>query len=104
MAQDAVLQILFTAVSIDDMALFILREGVNGQIAALQIVFEGNVRIGMADKTGIADAGFAFGTRQSILLAALRMQEHRKIAAYLLVTRVEHCLGGWRPPPPSLYL
>ena len=47
-----------------------------------------------ASKTGVTGTGFPFGTCQRILFMRLRMQKHRKIAAYLLVARVEHLL--WR--------
>ncbi len=100
MAQNAVSQIRLAAIGINDMAVFILGEGVNGQIAALQILFKGDVRGGMTGEASITDAGFALGTRQRVLLAALRMQEDRKIAAYLLVARIKHLLrcGAYHHP------
>lgn len=88
MAQQALTEIVLSAVGVDNCAVGILGEGVDRQVAAQQIGFEGDVRGGIAGKTGIARAGFALGAGQSILFPALRMEEHGKIAAYLLIARV----------------
>ena len=76
------------------MAVFVLCQGVNGEIAAQQILLQRHIRRGVAGETRIAGAGFPFGTRQSVLFAAFRMKKHGKIAAYLLVARVEHLFRG----------
>ncbi|GJK63605.1 hypothetical protein NUBL17187_07940 [Klebsiella michiganensis] len=55
-------------------------------------MLKGDVSGGIAGKAGVAGAGLALGARQRILFAALRMQEHGKITAYLLVARVEKLL------------
>ena len=104
MAQQAQAKIVLPAVGVDDRAIGILGEGVDRQVAAQQIGFEGHVRGGIAGKTGIARAGFAFGACQGILLPALRMEEHGKVAAYLLVARVKHLLrGGAHHHPVSVF-
>ena len=94
MAQQTILQIAQTVVRVDNLAVIILSQRINGQIATLKIIFQRDIRCGIASKTGVTGTGFPFGTCQRILFMRLRMQKHRKIAAYLLVARVEHLL--WR--------
>ena len=94
MAQQTILQIAQTVVRVDNLAVIVLGQRINGQIATLKIIFQRDIRCGIAGKTGVTGAGFPFGTCQRILFMRLRMQKHRKIAAYLLVASVEHLL--WR--------
>lgn len=61
MAQQALTEIVLSAVGVDNCAVGITGEGVDRQVAAQQIGFEGDVRGGIAGKTGIARAGFALG-------------------------------------------
>ena len=94
MAQQTILQIAQTVVRVDNLAVIVLGQRINGQIAPLKIIFQRDIRCGIAGKTGVTGTGFPFGTCQRILFMRLRMQKNRKIAAYLLVARVEHLL--WR--------
>ena len=104
MAQQALTEIVLSAVGVDNCAVGILGEGVDRQVTAQQIRFEGDVRGGIAGKTGIACAGFALGAGQGILFPALRMKEHGKVAAYLLIARVKHLLrGGAHHHPVSVF-
>ncbi len=94
MAQKTVAQVILPAVGVDDMAVFVLGEGVNGEIAAQQILLQRYIRRGVAGESRIAGTGFPLGTRQGVLFPAFRVQKHGKIATYLLVARVEHLFRG----------
>ena len=88
--QQSITQIVLTAIRVNDLAVFVLRQRVDGEIATQEILLQRDVRCGIAGEAGITRTGFPFGTRQGVLLTALRMQKHGKIAAYLLVARVKH--------------
>ncbi|MNE21732.1 hypothetical protein D3C80_1149030 [compost metagenome] len=90
MTQKAVLQIAFTVEHIDDMTVIILRQRVDGEIAAQQILLKRDVRRGVACETGITQTGFAFRARQGVFFARFWVKKHGEIAAYLLIARVKH--------------
>ncbi|MNP07192.1 hypothetical protein D3C76_992090 [compost metagenome] len=87
------MQIGLAAVGIDDSTVVVLCQRVDGQIAAQQILLKRDVWRGVAGKTGITETGFALRACQGVLFAAFRVKKHGKIAAYLLVARVEHLFG-----------
>ena len=93
MAEHSIAQILRAAEGIDQCAGRGLGHGVDGQIAALQVLLKGHVRRGMQDKTVIARSGLALGARQRIFLVALRMEEHRKIPTHLFEAAPAHVFG-----------
>ncbi len=94
MAQGAALEIRKAIIGIDNLAVRVLGQGVNGEVAAKQILLQGDVGRGIAGEAGIAKARFPFGARQGVLLPAFWVEEHREIAANLLVARVQHLLRG----------
>jgi hypothetical protein len=84
-AQHAPLQIRRAAERVDQRAVRVFRHRVDGQVAAAQVVLERHLRRRVERERVIAAAGLAFGPRQCVLLAGLRMQEYRKILADRLV-------------------
>jgi hypothetical protein len=52
--QQTVAQIVLAAVGVNNLAVLVLRQRVDGQIAAQQIVLQRDVRRGIAGKAGIA--------------------------------------------------
>ncbi len=92
MTQYAIAQIARAVERIDQRAVLVFGDGVDGQIAAAQIVFERHARFGVEGETVIAAPGFAFGARQRIFLARLRMQEHREILAHRFEVQREELL------------
>jgi len=70
--QRATGKIALAVAGIDQAAIFRLRDGVNGQIAPLQILLQRDVGREVRDKAGVAAALFALGARQRILFTAVR--------------------------------
>ena len=75
---------------IDELSVVILGDGIDGEVAALQVVFQCHRLIGVDHEAVIAASGFAFSAGECVFLAALRMQEDGKIAADLLEACGEH--------------
>ena len=92
MAQDAGCQILLSAKRIDDCAVWILSHGINGQVAAHQVLFQRNVFIGMKAKSGITFGGFALGTGKGVFFVAVWMEKDGKILANRLIALSQHGL------------
>ena len=80
-AQYLRLQVALAAVGVDDPAVLGPGHGVDCQVPADQILFQGDVRAGVEDKPAVADAAFALGAGECVLLARGRMQKHRKVLA-----------------------
>ena len=59
----------------------VLRDGVDGQVAARQILFQRDFRRGLEAEALVAASGLALGARQRVLLVGVRMQEHREVRA-----------------------
>ncbi len=95
-AQHALLDIAHAAIRIHQGAGgFIAGDGVDGEIATLQVFFQRHRRIGIDHEAAVAAAGLALGAGQRVFLAGVGMQEHREIAAHGLVAlRVHLRLGG----------
>ena len=91
-AQFALLQIVATIEGVDQIAIAILGHGVDGQVAALEILFQSDVRVGVKAEAVITRCGLAFGAGEGVLLFGLRMEKDREILAHRLVTEIEHLL------------
>ena len=61
MAQQTILQIAQTVVRVDNLAVIVLGQRINGQIATLKILFQRDLRCGLAGKNGVTGPGFPFG-------------------------------------------
>ena len=76
MAQYAVMQIVAATEWVDNLAIGRLRDGVDGEVATLEVFFECDVRIGVKSKAFVAFANFAFGAGECVFFAALWMNEY----------------------------
>ena len=63
MAQNPALQILLPAERVDNPPVFVLCNGIDGQIAPLQIFFQCYIRVGEHLKRRVAASRFALGAR-----------------------------------------
>ena len=90
MAQSTLFEIFAAVIGIDQFTGFRFGHGVDGEIAALQIVFEADIGGGMKRKAGITRCSFALGASEGILFMAVGMQKYRKILAYRFVAGGEH--------------
>ena len=57
-----------------------LRDGIDREVAALEVLFERDVGRGVDDEAVVAAAALALGARERVLLVRLRMQEDREVA------------------------
>ena len=92
MAQRAGLDVAHASERIDQVAIGIAGDRIDGEVAPAQVVFQGHRWIGMHGEAGMPARRLAFGARQRVFLAAMRMQEHREVAPDLPVARIEHLL------------
>lgn len=94
MAQHTLFKITHAAVGVHQMAgVFVAGNGVDGEVAALQVVFQRYCRIGIDHEAAIATAGLALGARQRVFLTGFRVQEHREITTHGGVAQRLHLRG-----------
>ena len=93
MAQGFLLQVLLAVVGVDDVAVGVLRHGIDRQVATLQVCFQRDIRRTVHFETGIAMPVFTFGACQGVFFFGLRVQEHGKVAPDLRKALVQHLLG-----------
>ncbi|MNN45927.1 hypothetical protein D3C81_1602830 [compost metagenome] len=94
MAQQARFEVALAAVGIDHLAVLVLGHGVDGQVAAGQVVFQADVRAGVEGEAAIALAALALGARQGVFLAGLWVQEDREVRADRAESPGEHFIAG----------
>ena len=92
-AEDFVLDILNAAERVGQTAVRSLRDGVDGEIAPHQIVFQGDVGRRVEDKAPVAGGRLAFRAGQRVFFLRLRVQEDRKILADGAEALAQHVLG-----------
>ena len=93
MAQDAELQVLRAAKGVDQLALFVPRDGIDREVAARQVLLQRDIRCGEHGEALVAAPGLALGARERIFLIGLRMQEDREILADRAESQPHHLLG-----------
>ena len=93
MPQAAVFKIALAAVGIDQGARFILGDGIDGEVTSHKVLFQRDIGRRVHDEALMPRCGLAFGARQRVLFAGLRMQEHRKITPHLREAGSAHLLG-----------
>src|SRR4030095_15236731 len=84
---------LYTVERIDDAALRILGNSVDGEVPARQILLERYIRSRVELEDMIAARSFALRTRERVFLLRLRMQENGKILANRFVSEFQHIFG-----------
>ena len=66
---------------IDELAVFGARDGVDREVASLEIVFERHRRRGIEREARVSRRGLTLRACERVLFAGLRVQEHRKVLA-----------------------
>ena len=92
-AEDFVLDILHTAERVGQGAILGLCDGVDGQIAPHQVVFQGDVGRRVEDKAPVAGRRLAFRAGQGVFFLRLRVQEDGEILADGPEALAQHILG-----------
>ena len=93
MAQQFGFQVALAAMWVDQLALFVLGDGVDGQVAPRQVLLEGDIGRRMHHKAFVARRGFALGAGQGMFFSGVRVQKHRKVFAHGGEPRRHHGLG-----------
>jgi hypothetical protein len=70
-AQPAALQVGLAVVRIDQPALVVLRDRVDGEVAPRQVLLQRDLGLGMEREAVVAARGLALGARQRVFLARL---------------------------------
>ncbi len=91
-SQHAGREIAGAAVGIDQRAVGAARHRIDRQVASREVVLERHLRRREELEPAVPLAVLALGARERVLLARLRMQEHREIAAHRPVARRQHRL------------
>ena len=93
MTQHAALEIADAPMRIDQIALFVLGDSVDGEIAASEILLQRDFACRVHRESLVSTACLALGAGERILLVGLRMQEHREILAYWAEALLHHLIG-----------
>jgi hypothetical protein len=94
MTQHSGIQVLPAAERIDQRAVPRLSHGVDGQIAACEILFQSDVGAEFDGEPAIARRHLALEPRQRVLLVGLGVQKHGKIAADFAKVTAQQLLTG----------
>jgi hypothetical protein len=94
MAQHARLQVAYAAVGIDQVAVGRLRNGVDGQVAAGEILVERDLGTEIDGEPPIAGGYFALEPRQRVLLVGCGVQKNRKVAPDLPIIQAQQLFAG----------
>src|SRR5690606_20688091 len=94
MPQQAVSDVLLASIGVDDFALVVHGHGVDGQVAALQVLFQRNLGGGMESETAVAATALAFGSGEGVFLSGLRVKEYREVLADRAEAEVQQLLWG----------
>jgi hypothetical protein len=86
-------EVALPAVGVGQGAVGVAGDGVDGEVAAGQVFFEGHRRVGVEDEAGVARRGLALGAGQRVLLVGARVEEDREVLADRLVALGEEHLG-----------
>ena len=106
MANDLVLQVPAAVERVDQVAVFILCDRVDGDVPAFQVLFQGNLFRGVEGKPRVTRPGLAFGARQGVFLPGFRVDKNGEIPADRLVSQGGHLFrsGADDNPVAVLYL
>ena len=91
-AQHAPLDVGGATERIDQAAIGSARDRVDGEVAPAQVLLQRHRGIGVDHEAGMPARGLALGAGQCVFLAAVRVQEHREVAADLAVAGGQHVL------------
>ena len=102
MSQDFLLQIPLTAVRIYQATVFIPGDGIDGQVASLEIFFKSNTGMKIHIEPMVSMAGLFLGSGQRIFLTVFGVQKYREGGADLLEALIQHflrCTSDYNPIP-----
>ncbi len=103
MTQQSALEVGLPAVGIDQGAVLVFGDCIDGQIAASEVVFEAHPAIDLECEPGVAMPALAFASRQRVLVAGARIEKHREVAPDTAETARQHlALGGADDYPVTL--
>jgi hypothetical protein len=78
---------------VDDLAVLAAGDGVDGEVAALEVVFERHRRRGIERKAGISRRGLTLDSSECVFFAGARVQEYRKILADAPIALCDELVG-----------
>ncbi|MNY18084.1 hypothetical protein D3C86_1514390 [compost metagenome] len=81
-------------IGVGQLAVFVFGHGVDGQVAADQVFFQGDIGAGMENESAVAAAAFALCASQCVLLPAFGMEKYRKVGPYRAITQSLHLFGS----------
>ena len=93
MAQHLCSDVALATIGVGAVAVFVLGDGVDGQVATGQVFFERHIRGGMHRKAVVAPRGFTLGTRECVFLVGVGVQEDGEVAPHGLVALRHQGLG-----------
>ncbi|MNI31158.1 hypothetical protein D3C73_850330 [compost metagenome] len=93
-AQNARFKVALAVVGVGQFLLIIFGYGIDRQVAADQVFFEGHFRAGVEGEPAITASAFAFGSGEGVFLTGFWMKENREIRAYRAISLGEHLFGG----------
>ena len=94
MPQESRLDIFSPAVGIDDFPVSGFRHGVDGQVAAQQVLLDRRIGFETDLEAAVTRAGLAFAARQSVLFFGLGMKKNREVAAHGFESGSGHLCGS----------
>ena len=92
MANDLSFQVFPAVERVNQLAACIPGHRVDGDVPALQVLFQGDVVRGIEYETLVARSGFAFGSGQGVFLPRFRVEKNGKLLADCLVSQRDHFL------------
>ena len=92
MPQHAGFEIVRAAKGIDQIPVVVACNGIDGEIAALEILLERNVRCRVDGEAGVAWAGFTLGAGERVFLVRLRMEKDREVLTHRAIPELQHFL------------
>ena len=98
------LEVMPAAVRIDQAAIGRLRNGVDGQVAAGQILFEGDLGPELDRESAVAGRRLAFEPRQCVFLVRVGMQKYGKVASDFTVLEAQQLLARAADDDPIAFL
>ena len=74
--------------------MIVLGHGVDGQVAADQVFFQGDFGACKEGETAVTTPALALGAGQGVFLAGLRVQKYRKVCAHWAIAQLKHLFGA----------
>ena len=92
MTQDAGLQVGDAMMRVDDVAVVVAGDCIDGEVAARQVLFQRDLRGRLDLETLVAARRLSLGARERVFLVRLRVQEYREILAHRAIAQLLHLL------------